>query len=190
MAWALHAARRGLQPQQIELEILNARDLLVTTVASELLSDTLEEEQARGLWGRFHHSFNRGFERMHNRSQHRRFIAVRGLALFGMLLLMGGSMLLLPVVGEDFFPKVDAGMMRLHVRVATGTRIEQTERIVDPNRTFDPRGNGISGRSASALPTILEAEVRYRLLSSAIALIGSFRSCLPSEVTTSPLHLG
>ena len=40
-------------------------------------------------------------------------------------------MLLLLVVGEDFFPKVDAGMMRLHVRVSTGTRIEQTERIVD-----------------------------------------------------------
>ena len=28
---------------------------LVTTMASDLLSDTPEEEQARGLWGRFHH---------------------------------------------------------------------------------------------------------------------------------------
>jgi multidrug efflux pump subunit AcrB len=35
------------------------------------------------------------------------------------------------VVGTDFFPVVDAGMMRMHVRAPTGTRIEQTERIVD-----------------------------------------------------------
>ena len=38
---------------------------------------------------------------------------------------------LLPIVGEDFFPTVDAGMMRLHVRAPTGTRIEHTEYLVD-----------------------------------------------------------
>jgi multidrug efflux pump subunit AcrB len=106
---------------------------LVTTMAAELLSDTPEEEQARGLWGRFHHSFNRSFEWTRDlyRDLLGGFIAMRGLALFGAALLVGGSMLLLPVVGEDFFPRVDAGMMRLHVRVSTGTRVEQTERIVD-----------------------------------------------------------
>ena len=35
------------------------------------------------------------------------------------------------VVGEDFFPKVDAGMMSLHVRMPTGTRVEHTEYMVD-----------------------------------------------------------
>ena len=34
-------------------------------------------------------------------------------------------------MGEDFFPPVDAGMMRLHVRAPTGTRIEHSEFIVD-----------------------------------------------------------
>jgi multidrug efflux pump subunit AcrB len=34
-------------------------------------------------------------------------------------------------VGEDFFPAVDAGMMRLHVRAPTGSRIEHTELLVD-----------------------------------------------------------
>jgi multidrug efflux pump subunit AcrB len=35
------------------------------------------------------------------------------------------------VVGMDFFPEVDAGLMKLHFRAPTGTRIEETERIVD-----------------------------------------------------------
>lgn len=37
-----------------------------------------------------------------------------------------GSAILLPFIGEDFFPKVDAGQMRLHVRVPPGTRLEET----------------------------------------------------------------
>ena len=41
------------------------------------------------------------------------------------------SLALLLIVGEDFFPAIDAGMMKLHVRAPTGTRIEHTERIVD-----------------------------------------------------------
>jgi len=106
---------------------------LVTTMAAELLHDTPEETEAHGWWGRSHAAFNRGFERMRDRYRDALggFIAVRKLALFGVALAVGGSMLLLAVVGEDFFPKVDAGMMRLHVRVATGTRIEQTERMVE-----------------------------------------------------------
>ena len=37
------------------------------------------------------------------------------------------SLALLPFVGRDFFPAVDAGQLRLHVRCPAGTRIEQTE---------------------------------------------------------------
>jgi multidrug efflux pump subunit AcrB len=37
---------------------------------------------------------------------------------------------LLSVIGTDFFPSVDAGMMKLHFRAPTGTRIEETERMV------------------------------------------------------------
>jgi len=43
------------------------------------------------------------------------------------LVLMAASLLLFPAVGEDFFPQVDAGQMRLHVRAPPGTRIEQTQ---------------------------------------------------------------
>jgi len=37
------------------------------------------------------------------------------------------SLLLFPFVGRDFFPTVDAGQLRLHVRCPPSTRIEQTE---------------------------------------------------------------
>lgn len=35
------------------------------------------------------------------------------------------------VLGRDFFPSVDGGQIRLHIRLATGTRIEQTARVAD-----------------------------------------------------------
>jgi multidrug efflux pump subunit AcrB len=41
------------------------------------------------------------------------------------------SCLLYPVLGRDFFPSVDAGQIRLHLRAATGTRIEETAVIAD-----------------------------------------------------------
>lgn len=42
-----------------------------------------------------------------------------------------GSWLLIPQLGQDFFPSVDAGHFRLHVRAHGGLRIEETTRLVD-----------------------------------------------------------
>ena len=39
------------------------------------------------------------------------------------------SFFLLPSIGQDFFPAIDAGQLRLHISARPGTRIEQTERI-------------------------------------------------------------
>ena len=54
-------------------------------------------------------------------------------ALFGLAFLAFtlASCLLYPFLGRDFFPAVDAGQIRLHMRVATGTRIEETAHIAD-----------------------------------------------------------
>ena len=41
--------------------------------------------------------------------------------------LIVASLCLFPLLGRDFFPEVDAGQMRLHVRAPDGTRIEQTQ---------------------------------------------------------------
>jgi len=46
-------------------------------------------------------------------------------------LLCAGSMTLVPFLGQDFFPAIDSGELRLHMRVRTGTRIEETARIAD-----------------------------------------------------------
>ena len=43
------------------------------------------------------------------------------------VVLMVFSALLFPQLGRDFFPQVDAGQMRLHVRAPPGTRIERTQ---------------------------------------------------------------
>ncbi|MDR1990119.1 MAG: efflux RND transporter permease subunit [Acidobacteriaceae bacterium] len=41
------------------------------------------------------------------------------------------SLLLIPVIGQDFFPSVDGGQFKLHLRAPTGTRIEETAAICD-----------------------------------------------------------
>jgi multidrug efflux pump subunit AcrB len=40
------------------------------------------------------------------------------------------SALLLPLLGQDFFPNVDAGQIRLHLRAHTGMRVEETAKLV------------------------------------------------------------
>ncbi len=40
-------------------------------------------------------------------------------------------LLLWPWLGSDFFPNVDAGQIKLHIRAPTGTRVEETARLVD-----------------------------------------------------------
>ncbi|MFZ2445047.1 MAG: efflux RND transporter permease subunit [Syntrophobacteraceae bacterium] len=42
-----------------------------------------------------------------------------------------GTWLLIPQLGQDFFPTVDAGQFRLHVRAPSGTRIEETTQLAD-----------------------------------------------------------
>jgi multidrug efflux pump subunit AcrB len=76
-----------------------------------------------------HYGFDRGFNAFRNR--YRNFLAwathhpLPTAAFF--LLLVGASALLFPRLGMDFFPQVDAGQMRLHVRAPAGTKLEQTQ---------------------------------------------------------------
>jgi CzcA family heavy metal efflux pump len=82
------------------------------------------------IW-RFHQAFNRHFERLRSAYEgllgwalDHRFITTAVLLTFAF-----GSLALAPRIGRDFFPAVDAGQFRLHVRAPSGTRIEETERI-------------------------------------------------------------
>lgn len=55
----------------------------------------------------------------------------RGRFVIGFMAFCVGSWLLAPVLGQDFFPAVDAGQFRLHVRAPGGSRIEETTQLVD-----------------------------------------------------------
>ena len=82
-------------------------------------------------------ALQRGFERMFDRfrTAYRNLLGTvlnhRGIFAVVFLSFAAGSWLLLPFLGQDFFPSVDAGIFRLHVRAATGTRIEETAKLVD-----------------------------------------------------------
>jgi multidrug efflux pump subunit AcrB len=54
----------------------------------------------------------------------------RGFAL-GFMAFCLLSCALYPALGQDFFPSVDSGQIRLHMRMPTGTRIEETARAAD-----------------------------------------------------------
>ena len=85
-----------------------------------------------GNWfSRFHQGFDRAFERL-------RRGYVRMLAMLlkrrwvvpvvaALILALGGVML--NFVGRDFFPAIDGGQIKLHVRAPAATRIEATERV-------------------------------------------------------------
>ncbi len=75
--------------------------------------------------------FNRGFDRFQAGYMgtlawvlvHRKTV----LALFAIV--VGFTLALIPYVGRDFFPHVDAGQIKLHMRGPAGTRLEETERL-------------------------------------------------------------
>jgi multidrug efflux pump subunit AcrB len=93
-------------------------------------------EQSASGWRRFAARMNeareRGFARFQN--LYGRMLE-RVLAHKTVSMLAGGafmlvSLALVPTVGFDFFPQVDAGLMKLHFRAPVGTRIEETEKMV------------------------------------------------------------
>jgi multidrug efflux pump subunit AcrB len=108
---------------------------LVPSMARYLLSEYHEENVGggRGRWNRFVTGFDARFDRFKEgyRGILAKFIARRALCLACVSIIVLVSLVLIPVAGQDFFPAIDAGMMKLHIRAATGTRIEETERIVD-----------------------------------------------------------
>jgi multidrug efflux pump subunit AcrB len=90
-----------------------------------------EQQGRRGIFSRIHHAFESGFDALRRSYSnllqlcldHRKFFA----ACF--LIFCLASLTLVVRLGQDFFPTVDAGELRLHLRAKTGTRIEETARV-------------------------------------------------------------
>ncbi|HTF94526.1 MAG TPA: efflux RND transporter permease subunit [Cellvibrio sp.] len=98
------------------------------TVASAHL-----QQQPINRFARIHHRFNDGFEKFRHHfsllmvailQKPKRFMA----AFFVFCLLSLG---LYPILGEDLFPVVDSGQLRLHLRAPSGTRLEQMPALID-----------------------------------------------------------
>jgi multidrug efflux pump subunit AcrB len=113
---------------------------LVPTLVRFLLEKEAKEHAAGhshvpqgkpGLAKRFFAAFDRGFERLRGgygawlawALQHRAAFAGSFLAF-----VVGSVLVLMPLLGRDFFPSVDAGLIKIHVRGAPGLRIEETEK--------------------------------------------------------------
>ncbi len=96
-----------------------------------------EHEAPRGFFGRFQHGFERRFKALRQRYRALLGLALmnRGIFAAGFMLLVLASFALAPQLGEDFFPAVDGGQIKLHLRAHSGTRIEETARICDEVET-------------------------------------------------------
>jgi multidrug efflux pump subunit AcrB len=112
---------------------------LVPTMARYLLVAVTEEERreasrtSRNPFVRMQERFEVSFEKFRGKYHRMLETSVRHRKLFIVLFLSACllSFLLLPFVGEDFFPSVDSGEFKLHMRAPTGTRIEDTAALCD-----------------------------------------------------------
>jgi multidrug efflux pump subunit AcrB len=107
---------------------------LVPTLAMYLLkAHTQGEPEARGLFARFQKGFERLFESVRSSysSLLSRLVAVRVFFVPVFLVTCLLAFILIPFLGQDFFPDTDSGQFILHMRAKTGTRIEDTARLAD-----------------------------------------------------------
>jgi multidrug efflux pump subunit AcrB len=106
---------------------------LVPTLAVYLLRMKEHGALPQNIFARFQQGFERGFQAI--RASYERLLATlveqRKLFVPAFLLLCLAAFLLLPWLGQDFFPAVDSGQFTLHLRAPTGTRIEETARLCD-----------------------------------------------------------
>ena len=93
-----------------------------------LASETQHHGPPRGFFALFDRGFNRfrdGYGRMLEGALHRRVFV---LICAGALLVVSCG--LATVIGLDFFPTADVGLIKLHYRAPAGTRLERTEELV------------------------------------------------------------
>src|ERR1700723_77873 len=107
---------------------------LVPTMAKYLLhphehhAEGEQPKRSRNPLVRFQRGFEAGFEKFRAGSMDllKLALAHRPTFVIGFLGFVGLSFLLVPYLGQNFFPSVDAGQILMHVRAQVGTRVEET----------------------------------------------------------------
>ncbi|QET06089.1 efflux RND transporter permease subunit [Cupriavidus pauculus] len=118
-----------------------AESVVFAMMASYFLSRTLLPTlahyilrgESHGTPSAWHQRFERGFEAVRARYSAvlTAVLAAPKRAVIGFALACAASLTLVPWLGQDFFPAVDSGEIRIHMRARTGTRIEETARIAE-----------------------------------------------------------
>jgi len=87
----------------------------------------------RGFFGRMQQKFEHAFDNFRHGYSNLLDRALNHHWIFAIVFLLCclGSMALIPFLGQDFFPTVDAGEFKLHIRAKTGLRVEETAKLCD-----------------------------------------------------------
>lgn len=112
---------------------LLSRTLIPTLVMYIMRGHEHRAETPKSSLGRFQRGFERKFEdfRLSYEAILETTIEHRGLFVTGFLIFCVLSLGLFAFLGQDFFPQVDAGLLKLHVRARPGLRVEETARLCD-----------------------------------------------------------
>jgi CzcA family heavy metal efflux pump len=112
---------------------LLSRTLIPTLVMYIMRGHEHRSEAPQSVFGRFQRGFERKFEQFRRSYEAllETTIAHRGVFAISFLLFCVLSLGLFSFLGQDFFPQVDAGLLRLHVRGRPGLRVEETARLCD-----------------------------------------------------------
>ncbi|HTW31486.1 MAG TPA: efflux RND transporter permease subunit [Candidatus Sulfotelmatobacter sp.] len=112
---------------------LLSRTLIPTLVMYIMRGHEHRAETPKSFLGRFQRGFEHKFEdfRRSYESLLETTIEHKGLFVAGFLIFCILSLGLFTFLGQDFFPQVDAGLLRLHVRARPGLRVEETARLCD-----------------------------------------------------------
>ena len=106
---------------------------IVPTMAKYLLRGE-KHAASRNPLVRLQKGFEEAFEKFHQSYRGLLEICLRHRPIFlmGFFVVCAGSLaLLIPWLGQDFFPSVDSGTFKLHLRAPTGMRIEETANLCD-----------------------------------------------------------
>jgi len=112
---------------------LLSRTLIPTLVMYIMRGHEHRAEAPKSFFGRFQRGFERKFEdfRRGYEALLETTLEYRGAFVIVFLAFCLLSLGLFFFLGEDFFPQVDAGLLRLHVRARPGLRVEETAKLCD-----------------------------------------------------------
>jgi CzcA family heavy metal efflux pump len=99
---------------------------LVPTMAKYMLKEKRQGEEKKRRFDVWFESVREQYRNLLDTVVHHRKLAIPVVLLVSL-----SAFLLVPWLGQDFFPEIDSGQFQFHVRARPGTRVEETARVCD-----------------------------------------------------------